>query len=68
MAVIFLSEGLLDEASSLLDSGLQPNSNSASRSIGYQLVRFFLQGYELANVVCHRFEFLCVSPAVYVHY
>lgn len=35
-------EGLLDEASSLLDSGLQPNSNSASRSIGYQLAMEFL--------------------------
>jgi tRNA dimethylallyltransferase len=34
-----LSEGLLDEVSWLLDLGVQPNSNSASRAIGYQEVK-----------------------------
>lgn len=37
------SEGMLEEASWLLDSGLQPNTNSASRAIGYELVCAFVQ-------------------------
>lgn len=41
--ILMYSEGMLEEASWLLDSGLQPNTNSASRSIGYELVCTFVQ-------------------------
>lgn len=41
--ILMKSEGMLEEASWLLDSGLQPNTNSASRAIGYELVCTFVQ-------------------------
>lgn len=46
-----VQEGLLEEASSLLNSGLQPSSNSATRSIGYQLaMEFLMECRELEGV------------------
>lgn len=46
-----IQEGLLEEASSLLDSGLQPNSSSATRSIGYQqAMEFLMECRELDGV------------------
>jgi hypothetical protein len=70
---IRLPEGLLEEASSLLNSGLQPSSNSATRSIGYQLVRFVFElGFDKCSKRCRfiscRRRHCCVPVALSVHF
>jgi len=58
-----VAEGLLDEVSWLLDLGVQPNSNSASRAIGYQEAMKFLLECRAAEGISTEEDFLMFLSA-----